>query len=189
MRAAVGDDRHPLVVRAEHEVSRVAGGTVGVHEGRAGRDVGARLAAPVRDLAAAARRRGEGMAVAVTVGPLVMGAARHVQVERVVPRAGTSGVAGGAIHGDRELTGRRERDTERIPKPVRPYGIVGSERVVRRDGAVRVVAEHLATHVINVLCAGRVVLVAERDVELAVRSEGDADHPCGSSHFPRGRWR
>src|SRR5580704_7550638 len=114
------------------------------------------------------------MAVAVAAGPLVMSAAGHVQVDGVVAGAGAARIARRSIHGDCQLAGRRECDAEWIAQAVRPDGIFRAERIVRGDRAVRVVAEHLAADVVDVLRAGGIVLIPEGDVELAVRPEGDA---------------
>src|ERR1035437_4773086 len=174
VRAPRSGDGHATFVRAEHEMARVAGRPARVDKRRSGRHVRARLAAPTRRGAATAARRREGMVVAVAVGPLIVSATGHAQIQRVVAGSRTPGVAGRPVHGDRELSGSGERDAERIAKSIRPDGVRGPERVIRGNGPVRVVAEHLAAYVAHVLCARRIVLVAQGHIQLAVRPEGDA---------------
>jgi hypothetical protein len=61
-----------------------------------------------------------------------------------------------------------------LRKPKAHNRIAGTERVVARDGAVRVVAQDLAADVGCVLRGAGGVLLAEGDVELAVGPEREA---------------
>src|SRR5581483_7955841 len=151
-----------------------------VHPRRTSRDDGRLLAAPVGarvPMAVGVRR--DGMAVAVAVGPLVHGAFVH-EVDRVVASGRAAGIPGGAVDGDEELAAPAEGDAEGVAQPGDEDGVRRAEGVVRRDAAVRVVAQHLAPWVSEVLRVGRRrasgwrrdrVLVTDGDVELPVGAE------------------
>src|SRR5690349_1956295 len=106
------------------------------------------------------------MAVAVAVGPLVAAAARDAVDDRVVAGRRAAGVPRRPIARDRDTAGRGDRETERVPEPIRVDGV--TERIAWGGPAARRVSQQLPAHIALVLRAARRVLVAQRDIEHAV---------------------
>src|ERR1700736_5694029 len=111
-------------------------------------------------------------AVAEARRPLIIPAPDH-QVDLVPPATRGARVARGPVVRDHQPAIRREGEAERIAETDRPNRIRGAEWIVTRDGPIGVVAQDLAAEAGRVLRLGRHVVLPHRDVELAIRAEGD----------------
>src|SRR5438552_16582848 len=111
-------------------------------------------------------------AIAEARRPLVISAPDH-PVNLIPAATRRSGVAGWPVVRDHQGAVGREGEAERIAQADRPDGVARAERVVAGNGAIGVVAEDLAAEARGFLRLGRHVLLAQGDIELAVRAEGD----------------